>query len=114
MPRHIGSGGFLMIRVVALILVLLLAPTVEAAEWVYHGVAHGDAAHEGGGEPIGDEHGCTALQHACGCHVGAPTIVSATTATARYVPPATSAVAVVATSRSRLAEPPLLRPPIHA
>ncbi len=62
-------------RLIALLLLLAVLPTVELAEQAIHVVAHvihgepatHDAHHE---RHAGDEHGCTGLVHVCGCHTG--------------------------------------------
>lgn len=55
------------------IAVLGLLPGVsEMVEHVAELIEHGHPAHSVPGEhdPLGDEHGCTPLQHQCPCHVG--------------------------------------------
>jgi hypothetical protein len=60
-------------RLLALLVLLAVLPTVELTEQVAHAVEHvleADApdhtAHHDGEE--GDEHGCTGLVHLCSCH----------------------------------------------
>ena len=60
------------LRLLALILLLAVLPTVEVAEQLEHVVAHaldGDVSdHPAHHEQDADEHGCTGLIHLCGCH----------------------------------------------
>jgi hypothetical protein len=61
-------------RVVALLALVTVMPTVELAEQAMHAIDHlaeadvpdHDAHHEPGGAE--DEHGCTGLIHLCSCH----------------------------------------------
>jgi hypothetical protein len=61
-------------RLLAVLLVLSMTPaTAELVESGVHLVAHGDLGHlltaDGHDAPFGgDEHGCTAVLHVCGCH----------------------------------------------
>ncbi len=61
------------LRLLALVLLFAVLPTVELIEQAVHVVEHaidGDApthsAHHD--DSHGDEHGCTGLVHLCGCH----------------------------------------------
>ncbi len=60
-------------RILAILLLLAVLPTMELSEQVVHVVTHaleGDAvdhtAHHD--DSHGDEHGCTGLMHLCSCH----------------------------------------------
>jgi hypothetical protein len=103
-------------RLLAILLVLTITPSaMELVEWSAHLVSHGDFAHseDGGHDERGDEHGCTALQHACACHVSA--LATEARAIAPGVEPAGGAPAeplAPAGVTSRGAEPPPIRPPI--
>ncbi len=60
-------------RVIAILLLLAVLPTVELAEQVEHAIAHvldAEPADHGAhhDEAPGDEHGCTGLVHLCSCH----------------------------------------------
>jgi len=62
-----------LVRLLSLLLLLAVVPTVELTEQVAHVVEHAlegevsdhDAHHD---DTHGDEHGCTGLMHLCGCH----------------------------------------------
>lgn len=61
------------LRILAILLLLAVLPTVELSEQVVHVVTHAiegegpdHTAHHDGSE--GDEHGCTGLMHLCSCH----------------------------------------------
>ena len=60
------------LRLLALVLLLAVLPTVELSEQLEHVVSHlfeGDAPeHPAHHDSDGDEHGCTGLIHICGCH----------------------------------------------
>ena len=110
--------------VVALALLFAVTPGMtEVVESVAHAVGHGDLPHHEEAEVIaggehgegmgGDEHTCTPLFHACGCHaaMSAQTTKTSTQshpagdASPSVLPPLVSAV-------GRHGEPPPLRPPI--
>ena len=101
---------------VALALLFVVTPGMtEVAESVAHAVGHGDLPHhedDGGGLGC-DEHTCTPLFHACGCHAA----MSAQTAAASTgSQPDLGAMSLVIlpppSDAGRVGEPPPLRPPI--
>jgi hypothetical protein len=60
-------------RLLSLLLLLAVLPTVELAEQTLHAIEHAHhaevpdhSAHHD--EEPGDEHGCTGLMHLCSCH----------------------------------------------
>lgn len=61
------------LRLVAVVVLLAVLPTMEVAEQAIHAIGHvleaqvpdHSAHHEGA---PGDEHGCTGLLHLCACH----------------------------------------------
>jgi hypothetical protein len=105
------------LRLIALLLLLAVLPTVEGTEQVAHVVEHALAA-EAPDHPAhhddtqSDEHGCTGLVHLCGCHHTQATVTVAVLGT----PGAETVVFVAAGLPPRLVdlnapEPPH-RPPI--
>lgn len=61
------------VRVIALLLLLAVLPTVELTEQAVHVIEHalvGHATDHGAhhDDSHGDEHGCTGLMHLCSCH----------------------------------------------
>jgi len=88
-------------RILAILLLLAVLPTVELAEQAMHVVTHvlaGEAtdhpAHHD--DSHGDEHGCTGLVHLCSCHTaqvmmfvarGAPTAVETLESMSVVAPP---------------------------
>jgi len=61
------------LRLLAILLLVAVLPTVELTEQVVHVVQHaleGDAATHSAhhDDSHGDEHGCTGLVHLCSCH----------------------------------------------
>lgn len=103
--------------IVALALLFVVTPGMtEVVESVAHAVGHGDLPHheESGGDSLGcDEHTCTPLFHACGCHAAMSAQTSVTTTHRHPKLDATMMLALIAASeRSRASEPPPLRPPI--
>jgi hypothetical protein len=74
------------LRLIALLLLLAVLPTVEVAEQVTHVVGHAlaaeapdHAAHHD--DTQSDEHGCTGLVHLCSCHHTQATVAVAVLAT---------------------------------
>lgn len=59
-------------RILALLVLLAVLPTVELAEQMIHAVEHvlhdEVADHDAHHGEAGDEHGCTGLVHLCGLH----------------------------------------------
>lgn len=103
--------------VVALALLFAVTPGMtEVAESVAHAVGHGDLPHHEDADPLGcDEHTCTPLFHACGCHAPMSAQTSSSplySAGERDAAP--SNVLALVTSDGRATEPPPLRPPIAA
>ncbi|KAB2910173.1 MAG: hypothetical protein F9K40_03220 [Kofleriaceae bacterium] len=102
--------------VVALILLFVVTPGMtEVAESVAHAVGHGDLPHhEDDGAGLGcDEHTCTPLFHACGCH--APMSAQTVVASSASHPDLDAMAPVILSASSdagRVGEPPPLRPPI--
>ncbi|MGE0549315.1 MAG: hypothetical protein AB7O24_19045 [Kofleriaceae bacterium] len=99
-------------RLLALLLLLAVLPSLELAEQLEHAVTHalqGEApdhsAHHDG-QP-GDEHGCTGLIHLCSCH---QTLVTAS-ALARVAMTGDSIVSSVAIRTRDLADLTSLEPP---
>jgi hypothetical protein len=101
-------------KLITLMLLLAVTPSAsELLEWGVHAVLHGDFAHadDGHHEESGEEHGCTALLHACGCHRGVAATESGAASPARMrheracLPEPDAHV-------GRAADPPALRPPI--
>jgi hypothetical protein len=89
----------------------------EGVERVAHAVMHGDLPHhkEAAGELGCDEHTCTPLFHACGCHASMSAQTSSiiiNTDGLRYG--LTLSILTVSTDLGRVGEPPPLRPPIAA
>lgn len=101
---------------VALALLFAVTPGMtEVAESIAHAVGHGDLPHhEADGGALGcDEHTCTPLFHACGCH--APMSAQTATATAQKHPKrgaVNHVIAILVSEHGRAGEPPPLRPPI--
>jgi hypothetical protein len=102
---------------IAIMLLVTVTPGVtEVVEGAMHLIAHADLPHHEDGEAAGgacDEHTCTPLFHACGCHstmaaraevaISAPS-QSRSCAELRLLRPSTRV--------GRVEEPPPLRPPI--
>lgn len=70
------------LRLIGLLLLLAVLPTVEVAEQVAHVVEHAlaaeapdHAAHHD--DTQSDEHGCTGLVHLCSCHHTQATVTAA-------------------------------------
>lgn len=105
--------------IVALALLFAVTPGMtEVAESVAHAIGHGDLPHheDADTDPLGcDEHTCTPLFHACGCHASMSAQASGTTAYPASARDgmAQNVLALVA-SLGRATEPPPLRPPIAA
>jgi hypothetical protein len=101
---------------VALALLFAVTPGMtEVAESVAHAVGHGDLPHhEESGDPLGcDEHTCTPLFHACGCHASMSAQTSVATAHRHPKLDGTRTLVLTASSEpGRACEPPPLRPPI--
>lgn len=109
---------------VALALLFAVTPGMsELAEGVVHAVGHGDLPHhddvegalgDGHDEGMGgDEHTCTSLFHACGCHAAMSAQITATSSQAH--PAGDQSLSIPPTLVSavgRVGEPPPLRPPI--
>ena len=101
---------------VALALLFTVTPGLtEVVESFAHAVVHRDLPHhdEGGDPAQSDEHACTTLFHACGCH--APMSAQASLATVASHPDRDASMARVVTASSDLgrgSEPPPLPPPI--
>lgn len=103
--------------IVALLLVFAVTPGMtEVVETAAHVVGHGDLPHHDDAEsdPLGcDEHSCTPLFHACGCH--APMSAQIIFATGHAAAPAdmtSTRLLPAMTVAGRAGEPPPLRPPI--
>ncbi len=101
-------------KLITLMLLLAVTPSAsELLEWGVHAAVHGDFAHadDGDHEESGDEHGCTALFHACGCHRGLAATETGTAASARAVHQS-ACLPEPDAHAGRMADPPALRPPI--
>jgi hypothetical protein len=69
-----GQCGGVLPRLLALVVIVSVLPTIEIGEQIAHAVEHvindepaaHSAHHDGDGQD--DEHGCTGLVHICGCH----------------------------------------------
>jgi hypothetical protein len=83
-------------RLLALVFLLAVLPTVEVTEQLAHVVEHvvaaevpDHSAHHDDGAP-GDEHGCTGLIHLCSCHhtqvTANPGVLRATTVETQAAP----------------------------
>ena len=104
-------------RVIALLLLFAVLPTVELAEQVEHAVAHlfdaeapDHSAHHD--EQHGDEHGCTGLVHLCSCH-HAQVTSAVVVAEARRIERLASVSPAAPASLADLTSPePAQRPPI--
>ncbi len=103
-------------KLIAVVLLFAMTPSVsELVEWGVHALAHGDFAHAADGshdEPAGDEHGCTPLMHACGCHRGAAATDGGSPVMAAPGSTGASIPLEPPSGRSRLADAPPRRPPI--
>ena len=106
--------------VVALALLFIVTPGMtELGEGIAHAVGHGDLPHHDGGaesksEGMGcDEHACTPLFHACGCHAMSAQASATATSQAHPKPDACMTVLpMLSNEPGRVGEPPPLRPPI--
>jgi hypothetical protein len=104
------------VRILALLLLLAVLPTVELTEQVAHVVEHalhdqGGDAHDAHHSEPADEHGCTGLVHLCGLH--AQVTLGATGVLVRHLE--TRVALPVAAPRSLddlTAREPVHRPPI--
>lgn len=104
-------------RGLALCLLLVMTPWAsELVEWSVHWVQHGDFAHAEDAEHQSaqhDEHGCTPLLHACGCHSAAPsTPATRASAVPPVRPPAELDAIAILERAGRESEQPPHRPPI--
>ena len=75
-------------RLVALLVLLAVLPTIELAEQIEHVVVHAldgeapDHSRHHDAQP-GDEHGCTGLVHLCSCHQAQVTFAAVMAASRR-------------------------------
>jgi hypothetical protein len=103
-------------RVLALLLAVLMTPAAaELIETAVHVVEHGDLGHLAvhGDAPLGgDEHGCSAVFHVCGCHTSSS--LPSVSASRPTTPQAHHAATLLAYSQHYGLgnPPPPLRPPI--
>jgi hypothetical protein len=104
-------------RMLALLVLLAVLPTVELVEQVVHVVEHaldGDApdhlAHHD--ESDGDEHGCTGLVHLCGCHHTQVTAGVTIVASRAIESAASLSIAAPASLADLISLEPAHRPPI--
>lgn len=100
---------------VALALLFSIAPGVsEVLEVAVHLIGHADLPHHDTDEDRGcSEHACTPLSHHCSCHQTMSAQATTQPASTRSVYDMTQLdPCAIATTSSRAAEPPPLRPPI--
>lgn len=104
-------------RVLALLLLFAVLPTVELTEQVVHLVEHtlhadapDHAAHHD--DSHGDEHGCTGLVHLCSCHHTQVTAGVAFVATRSVEAAASVSIAAPASLIDLTSQEPAHRPPI--
>ena len=104
-------------RLLALLLLFAVLPTVEVTEQAVHVVAHvfeAEAADHGAhhDDEHGDEHGCTGLVHLCSCHQTQLTPAVTVLATSTVETLKTVPLEIPAKLRDLHAREPLHRPPI--
>jgi hypothetical protein len=104
-------------RVISLVLLLAVLPTVEVTEQLAHVVEHlleADApdhtAHHD--ESHGDEHGCTGLVHLCSCHHVQVTAGATVVAIRSIEATASVSIDAPASLADLTAQEPAYRPPI--
>lgn len=102
-------------RLLVVVVILQFTPMLsELAEWSGHYLRHGDFAHRAGharnDEP--DEHGCTPVFHACGCHAGTSATPAASSFADAAPAPRGFATSHLTSSRTRNIDSPPHRPPI--
>ncbi|MDB4962833.1 MAG: hypothetical protein JWP01_2832 [Myxococcales bacterium] len=102
-------------RLLSILLLLAVLPTVELTEQVVHLVEHAlevEAADHTAHHDPGDEHGCTGLMHLCSCHHTQVNVAPTITATSSVETRASIATRVPPTLIDLNSLEPPHRPPI--